>query len=126
MHGLVTLFLELIALVIILLVAGLSVPCVLVVPSTTIMASIVSMTIIWSAIIAVVSVTWMTVGVVATAILAVAPLTTTCSRKMSRFLFLRLLLILGDLIKNSSRLVGRLTLLEEGNHSERVGRYHLV
>ncbi len=45
---------------------------------------------------------------------------------MSRFLFLRLLLILGNLIKNASRLVGCLTLLEEGNHSEWVGRYRLV
>ncbi len=45
---------------------------------------------------------------------------------MSRFLFLRLLLVLGDLIKNTSRLVGCLTLLEEGNHSERVGRHRLV
>ncbi len=45
---------------------------------------------------------------------------------MSRFLFLRLLLILGNLIKNASRLVGCLTLLEEGNHSERVDRYRLV
>jgi hypothetical protein len=45
---------------------------------------------------------------------------------MSRFLFLRLLFILGNFIKNASHLVSCLTLLEEGNHSERVGRYHLV
>jgi hypothetical protein len=45
---------------------------------------------------------------------------------MSRFLFLWLLLIFGNLIKNTSRLVNCLTLLEEGNHSELVGRYHLV
>ncbi len=126
MHGLVTLFFEVITLVIILLVAGLAVPCVLVVASTTIMALIVSMTIIWSAIIAVASVASMTVAVVATAMLAVARLTATCSRKMSHFLFLRLLLILGDLIKNTSRLAGCLILLKEGNHSEQVGRYHLV
>jgi hypothetical protein len=37
-----------------------------------------------------------------------------------------LLLILGNLIKNASRLVGCLTPLKEGNHSEQVGRYHLV
>ncbi len=126
MHGLVTLFLEVIGLVIILLVVGLAVPQVLVVALATIMASIVSMTIIWSAIITVVLVALMTVAVVATAMLAVAQLTATCSRKMSRFLFLWLLLILGNLIKNASRLVGCLTLLEEGNHSEQVGRYHLV
>jgi hypothetical protein len=45
---------------------------------------------------------------------------------MSHFLFLWLLLVLGDLIKNTSRLVGHLTLLKEGNHSERVGRHHLI
>jgi hypothetical protein len=45
---------------------------------------------------------------------------------MSRTLFLWLLLVLGNLVENASRLVGRLTLLEEGNHSERVGRYCLV
>jgi hypothetical protein len=45
---------------------------------------------------------------------------------MSRTLFLRLLLVPGNLVENASRLVGCLTLLEEGNHSERVGRYRLV
>jgi hypothetical protein len=45
---------------------------------------------------------------------------------VSRFLFLQLLLILGNLVKNASRLVGCITLLEEGNHSEQVGRYRLV
>jgi hypothetical protein len=45
---------------------------------------------------------------------------------MSRFLFLWLLLILGNLIKNASCLVGCLTLFKEGNHSERVGRHHLI
>jgi hypothetical protein len=45
---------------------------------------------------------------------------------MSHFLFLRLLLILGNLIKNASCLVGCLTLLEEGNHSELVGLHRLI
>ncbi len=45
---------------------------------------------------------------------------------MSRTLFFWLLLVLDNLLKNASRLVGCLTLLEEGNHLERVGRYHLV
>ncbi len=45
---------------------------------------------------------------------------------MSCTLSLLLLLVLGNLVENASRLVGCLTLLEEGNHSERVGRYHLV
>jgi hypothetical protein len=45
---------------------------------------------------------------------------------MSRFLFLWLLLILGNLIKNPSRLVGYLTLLKESNHSKRVRRHRLI
>ncbi len=55
MHGLAALFLEVIALAIILLVVGLVVPCVLVVPSTTIMVLIVSMMIVRLAIIAITS-----------------------------------------------------------------------
>jgi hypothetical protein len=50
----------------------------------------------------------------------------TCGRNTSRTLFLWLLLVLGNLLENASHLVGCLTLLEESNHSERVGRYHLV
>jgi hypothetical protein len=50
----------------------------------------------------------------------------TRGRNMSRILFLRLFLVLGNLLKNASRLVGCLTLLKEGNHSERVGRHRLV
>jgi hypothetical protein len=45
---------------------------------------------------------------------------------MSRTLFFWLLLVLGNLLKNASRLVGCLTLPKEGNHSEWVGRYRLV
>ncbi len=45
---------------------------------------------------------------------------------MSRTLFLWLLLVLDNLSKNTSRLVGCLTLLKEGTHSEQVGRHHLV
>jgi hypothetical protein len=45
---------------------------------------------------------------------------------MSRTLFFWLLLVLSNLLKNASRLVGCLTLLKEGNHSECVGRYHPV
>ncbi len=45
---------------------------------------------------------------------------------VSLTLFIWLLLVLGNLLKNASCLVGRLTLLKEGNHSERVGRHHLV
>jgi hypothetical protein len=49
-----------------------------------------------------------------------------CGRNMSRTLFLWLLLVLGNLLKNASHLVCCLTLLEEGNHSERVDRHRLV
>ena len=48
------------------------------------------------------------------------------SRKMSRFPFLWLLLVLGNLLKNASCLVGHLTLLKKNNHPERVSRHHLV
>ncbi len=47
-------------------------------------------------------------------------------RRMSLFLFLWLLLILGDCLKKASCLVGCLTLLEESNKLERVSRHHLV
>ncbi len=49
----------------------------------------------------------------------------TCGRKMSRFPFFWLLLVLGNL-ENASCLVGCLMLLKENNHPEQVGRYHLV
>jgi hypothetical protein len=45
---------------------------------------------------------------------------------MSRTPFFWLLLVLGNLLKNASCLVGCLTLLKEDNHSERVGRHRLV
>jgi hypothetical protein len=45
---------------------------------------------------------------------------------MSCTLFLWLLLVPGNLLENASRLVGCLTLLKEGNHSEWIGRYRLV
>ncbi len=45
---------------------------------------------------------------------------------MSCTLFLWLLLVLGDLLKNASRIVGCLTLLKEGNHSEQVDMHRLV
>ncbi len=126
MHGLVVLFLEVIALAIILLVVGLVVPCVLFVTSTTIMALIVSMMIIWSAIIAIALVALMVVAIFVATVLLVAWFMATCGRNMSRILFLWLLLVLGNLLKNASCLVGCLTLLKEGNHSERVSRHRLV
>ncbi len=44
---------------------------------------------------------------------------------MSCFLFLWLLLVLGNLLKNPSHLVNCLTLLKGSNHLEQVGRHHL-
>jgi hypothetical protein len=126
MHGLVTLFLEVIALAIILLVVGLVVPCVLVVRSTTIMALIVSMTIIRLAIVVIALVASMVVTIFVVAVLLVAQFMAMHSRNMSRNFFLWLLLVLGNLLKNASCLVGCLTLLKEGKHSERVGRQPLV
>ncbi len=90
------------------------------------MASILSMTIVRSVIIAIALVASMIVAVVMTAMLMVAQFTAAHGGKMSRFLFLWLLLILGNLIKNASRLAGCLTLLKEGNHSERVGKHRLI
>ncbi len=126
MHGLVALFLVVIALAIILFVVGLVVPRVLVVVLITIMASIVLMTIIRLAIVPITSVASMVVAIFVATVLHVAQFTATCSRNMSRTLFFWLLLVLSNLLKNASCLVGSLTLLEEGNHSERLGRHCLV
>jgi hypothetical protein len=71
-HGLVTLFLEVIALAIILLDEGLVAPHVLVITSRAIMAPIVSMMIVGSSIIAVASVALMIVAIFMTAMLTVA------------------------------------------------------
>jgi hypothetical protein len=125
-HGLITLFLEVIALAIILLVVGLAVPCVLVITSTTIMASIVLMMIIRSGIVAITSVALMVIAIFAATVLLVARSMATCCRNMSRTLFLWLLLVPGYHLENASCLIGCLTLLKEGNHSEQVGRYRLV
>jgi hypothetical protein len=126
MHGLIALFLEVIAFAIILLVVGLVVPCLLVIALATIIASIVSMTIIGLVIVAIAFVALMVVAVFVATVLLVAQFTATRSWNMSRTLFFWLLLVLGNLLENPSRLVDCLTLLKEGNHSERLGRYRLV
>jgi hypothetical protein len=86
-HGLVTLFLEVIALAIILLIIGLVAPHVFVAASRAIVAPIVLMLIVRSLIIAVASVTSMIVAIVMTAMLMVAWFTVTCDRKLSHFPF---------------------------------------
>jgi hypothetical protein len=67
----------------------------------------------------------MIVTIFTTAMFMVAQFTATCDRKLSHFPFLWLL-VLGNLLKNTSRLVGCPTLLKEGNHLERVSRHRLV
>jgi hypothetical protein len=125
-HGLVALFLGVIALVIILLVIGLGALWVLVVTSRAIMGLIVSMMIVGSAIVMVALVASMVVVIFTTRMLLVAWFTAMRSRKMSRFLFLWLLLILGNLLENARWLVSCLTLLKESNHLERFSRHHFV
>jgi hypothetical protein len=83
------------------------------------------MTIVGSSIIAVALVASMIVATFTTAMLTVAQFMAMCDRKLGHFPFLWLL-VLGNLIKNASHLVGCLTLLEEGNHLERVSRQRLV
>ncbi len=78
------------------------------------------------AIVAITLAALMVIAIFVATVLLVAQFTATCCRNMSRTLFLWLLLVPGNLLKNASRLVGCLTLLKEGNHSERVGRYCLV
>ncbi len=118
MHGLVALFLEVTTLAIILFVIGLVALQVLVVASRTIVALIVLMTIVRSAIVAIALVALMVVAIFMTTMLLVAWFTATRSRKLSHFLLFLLLLVLGDLLKNASHLVGCLTLLEESNQLE--------
>jgi hypothetical protein len=72
MHGFVTLFPEVIALAIILLVMGLVAPHVLFVALRAILAEIISMTIVGSSIIAVMLVALVIVAIFTTAILMVA------------------------------------------------------
>jgi hypothetical protein len=84
------------------------------------------MMIIRSVITAITLVASMVVAIFVAMVLLVARFMSTCGRNMSRTFFLRLLLVLGNLLKNASRLVGRLTLLEEVNHSVRVDRHRLV
>ncbi len=126
MHGLFALFFEVIAFAIILLFVGLADLQVLVVALRTIMVSIVSMTIVRLEIVIIALVASMVVGILVAMMLYVAPFMALPSRKMSCFLFLLLLLILGNLLKNASCLVGCLTLLKESNELERVSGHHLV
>jgi hypothetical protein len=126
MHGLVAFFLEVIVLAIILCFVGLAALQVLVIAARRIVTLILLMTILRLAIIAIVSVASMIVVIFVVTILLVAPFTATRGRKMSHFLIFWLLLVLGNLLKNASCLVGCLILLKENNKLEWVSRHGLV
>jgi hypothetical protein len=126
MHGLITLFLEVIALAIMLLFVGLAALQVLVVAARTFVAPIVLLTIVRLAIVAIALVDPMIVTIFVATVLLVARFTATHGKKMSRFLLFWLLLVLCILCKNASHLVGCLALLKESNKLERVSRHHLV
>jgi hypothetical protein len=126
MHGLIALFPGVIALAIILFVVGLGALQVLVTASRAIVALIILVMIVRSAIIAVRSVDPMVIGIFTTTMLPVSQFTAMHGRKMSHFLFLWLLLVLGNLLKNASCLVGCLTLLKERDYLEWVSRHRLV
>jgi hypothetical protein len=68
----------------------------------------------------------MVVAILVATMLLVAQLTATRDGKMSCLFFFWLLFVLGNLLKNASCFVGRLTLLNESNELERVHGHHLV
>jgi hypothetical protein len=86
-HGLVALFLEVIALAIILLFVGLAVLRVLIVSKRTIVALIVSMTIVGPSVVAIALVASMVAMILVLAMLLVAQFMAMHGRKMSRLLF---------------------------------------
>ena len=124
MHGLVTLFLEVIALTIILLLVGLFVLVVLVFATRVIVVSIVLMTIIILLIVTIVPVALVVVMILATMLL-VAQITAASNGKMGHLLFF-LLFHLLDLLKDTSHFIGSLMLLEKDNKPKWVRRQHLV
>jgi hypothetical protein len=110
-HGLVALFLEVIALAIILLLIGLAVLRVLILATRTIVVLIILIMIVGSLI--VMWVALMIVEVLVAMMLPVAWFTAAHERKMSHLLLYWLLFVLGDLLKNASCFVSRLTLLKK-------------
>jgi hypothetical protein len=89
-------------------------------------ALIISMMIVGLVIVAIASVTSMVVAIFMTMMLPVAQFTAMHGRKLSHFLLFWLLLVLDNLLKNISHLVGCLTLLKESNQLEWVSRHRLV
>ncbi len=83
MHGLAALFLEVIALAIILLFVGYAALRVLILATRMIMASIALMTIVRLVIVAITSVDSMVVAILVVTMLLVAQVTAMCGRKLS-------------------------------------------
>jgi hypothetical protein len=90
------------------------------------MALVVSITIVGLVIIGVPLVALMVIVIFMTTMLTVAQFMATRDRKLAHFPFIWLLLVLGNFLKNASRLVSRLTLLKENDHLEWIGRHRLV
>jgi hypothetical protein len=90
-----------------------------------IMTLIVLMTIVGSLVVTTALVASMIVALYST-MLPVAQVTDAHDRKMSHLLLSWLLLLIGNLLKNASHFVGRLTLLEKGNAQKRVRGHCLV
>jgi hypothetical protein len=123
MHGLVALFLEVIALAIILLLMQLFVLVVLVFATRVIMASIVLMTIVRLLVVVIVSVALMVVVILAM-MLRVAQITAMRDGKMNHFLCFWLLLL--DLLKDAGHFISSLTLLKKGNEPKRIHGHHFI
>jgi hypothetical protein len=79
-----------------------------------------------SAVVAIALITLMIAVILLAMMLLIAQFTTTCGRKISRFLLIWLLFIFGNLLENASCLVGCLTLLKESDELEQVSRHRLV
>ncbi len=125
MHGLIALFLEVIALAIILLLIGLVALIVPDVATRMIVASIILIRIVGSSVIAITLVALMIVAILTT-MLPVAQFTAMRIKKMSRLLLFWLLFVLGNLLKNACRFIGSLTLLKNGDEPKRIHGHHLV
>ncbi len=124
MHGLVTLFLEVIALAIILLLVGIFVLVVLVFVTRIIVTLIVSIATVILLVVRITLVASMVVAVLV-AILPVAQIMDASDRKMSHLLLFWLIFLL-DLVKNAVCFIGSLTLLKKGDEPKWVHGHCLV
>jgi hypothetical protein len=114
-----------IALAIIILLIGLVALIVLAVAMRVIVASINLMTIVGSLVATIASVILMMATLMAM-ILPVAGFMALRDGKTVHLLPFWLLLVLGNLLKNSGRFIGSLTLLKKGNELKQVRGHHFV